>query len=202
MAEWSFSTAAKRYRDAGSGRFLSASASVDLRDHYLEMQRQAMASLAQRVSSGELTVGQWEAASRAAIKEAWTVQYAYGAGGRRAVTTEMRAELGDLITQQYGYLNGFARDLANGTMSEAQVLARAGLYGDAAVLGYESGVSAAWAGTESEWHNISNSADPCGECPALSALGWRPAGSFSLPGQRECKARCKCVLSRRLKAAA
>lgn len=198
--QWEWSTLVKRYREKSSGRFLSAQANIELRDHFLDMQKTAMASLAQRVVSGDMSVGDWERAMRGTIKTTFSAEYLYGAGGRRAVTAEMRVELANLITQQYSYLNGFARDLQTGLMSEAQVLARAGLYGDAAVLGFESGASAAWTGIESEWLNRSHSADPCGECPALSALGWQPAGSFSLPGLRACKARCKCVLSRRVKA--
>lgn len=198
---WQWSSEVKRYRDQASGRFLSASANVTLRDHYLEMQRQTMASLAQRVSAGELTIGQWETQMRAAVKASNVTAFSYGRGGRQAVTADDRTVLGQLIDKQNAYLSGFVRDLVAGEMSAAQIEARATLYASAAVHANAAGEDAAWVGSDYQELNVrGGSRFPCDECPALSAQGWVDGGILPRPGTRSCAANCRCSLARRLKA--
>lgn len=199
---WQWNAGAKRYQDAESKRFISASSAVDLRDHYLDMQRQAMADLAKRVSAGEISIGQWEREMRIASRETFTASFAYGRGGRQAMTSADRVQLGELITGQHTYLNGFARDLQVGAMSPAQVEARAQLYANAGVLAAESGQAAAWSGSDYEERNVLGASDSCSQCPDLTALGWVEGNTLPKPGLRSCKANCRCALSRRLKISA
>jgi hypothetical protein len=139
MTDWRWNPAAHRYQAIASGRFLSAAGSDQLRDHFLNLQRDRLAELADRVSTGDLTLGAWERQMRSSIKQLWTTEYAYGRGGRHAMTDANRAELGNLVTGQWTYLSGFARDLEAGVLTAEQVRARAQLYANAAVLAHAAG---------------------------------------------------------------
>lgn len=202
---WQWNEKVHRYQDVASKRFLAASSLVELRDHYLDMQRQIMADLTSRVVSGDITIAEWERGMRVASKAIFVTSYAYGRGGRNAMTAQDRVQLEELITRQWQYANGFARDLEAGMMTAAQIEARARLYANAGVLANEYGAAATYGGqaaAQTEEHNQLGSLDSCGECPALSALGWVPFGTLKLPGTRVCKANCRCSISRRSRGSA
>lgn len=132
---WAYETDTRRYRDLETGRFLSASAQVELRD-----------DLAQMVTAGDLTPGAWEIEMRARVKLVTTTQYAFGRGGVQALTHEDRVAIGALGWAQFGFLHVFAGDIADGGLSAAQTAARAQLYFGSATSAYEQGPAAAHGG--------------------------------------------------------
>lgn len=144
MANWEWNEASHRYRNLSTGRYLSAAASIELRDDMVTRLRSEADTLARRLATQELTVQQWETEMQRAVREIQTVQYAFGRGGRNAMTDVDRQILADLIRDQYTYLRGFAQDVAAGTLSEAQIVARAKLYHGSSVRAYEHGKAASW----------------------------------------------------------
>lgn len=202
MTDWRWNPAAHRYQAVDSGRFLSAAGSDQLRDHFLNLQRDRLAELADRLSAGDLSLGSWERQMRSSIKQLWTTEYAYGRGGRNAIIDANRAELGNLVTRQWEYLSGFARDLEAGLLTAEQVRARAQLYANAAVLAHAAGEAASFEDQDPstiEELNRLGSSDSCRQCPDLTALGWVAFGTLPLPGSRLCKSNCRCRISRRQK---
>ena len=60
-----------------------------------------------------------------------------GRGGRHAMTERDFGRVGRLLRDQYDYLRGFAREIAEGALTEAQIRARSALYVEAGTQSYE-----------------------------------------------------------------
>jgi hypothetical protein len=141
---WEFDQTARRFRDTMTGRFLSASDALKLRDGFPESQGAALRDLTRRLAAEDLTVQQWESQSRDLIRDTHAGQYVYGRGGLDAMTADDWAEVNRLADEQAQFLRSFAEDVAAGRLSEAQVEARADLYLAASRQAYERGRASAW----------------------------------------------------------
>lgn len=144
MAAWEWDAASRRYRNVDTGRYLSASASIELRDDLVSRLRSDTDALARRLAAEDLTVQQWEAAMQANVRTVNTVQMSLGRGGRNAMTDDDRTALAELIRGQHEYLRSFAEDIAAGRLSEAQISARSKLYYGSSTQAYERGRASAW----------------------------------------------------------
>jgi hypothetical protein len=141
---WVWSAALHNYRNTRTGRSMGVPEMLTLRDQYI-VAKQGMASqLAMRLAQGDMTVGQWQAAMRADIKSTIIDEYALGHGGRKTMTQAEWGRVSGLCREQYRYLDGFARAVADDTLSEAQIRARSIMYHDGAgVHAFEYGRSQA-----------------------------------------------------------
>ncbi len=140
---WSYDTAASRYRDASTGQFVSSQTVTNLRNDFLDTRAQTVADLASQVANGDITLAAWETAMRDEIKLTLGVEYVFGRGGLDQMTPEDFDTLGNFVAGQFGYLNDFAGDIEDGTLSEAEIADRAGMYLGAGVGAYERGAAAA-----------------------------------------------------------
>lgn len=114
---------------------------------------------------------------------------------------------GGIIADQYRYLGGFAREVAAGTLTEAQVAARSRMYINSGREAFER----AKGRTEEEADEAAwtlTPAEHCPDCLDLAALGWQPRepwpfavrGATAIPGSgaTQCKTNCKCVIDYRV----
>lgn len=159
MAEWEFDAPSRRYRNKTTGRYLSASSSVELRDDVVTRLRSEADTLARKLADQAIDVQTWEREMQRAIREVNAVQWAFGRGGRNAMTDDGRSALADLIRAQHEYLRAFAEDVAAGNLSEAQIAARAKLYHGSSVQAYEQGKASAWG--VSLPHHPGDGSTPC-----------------------------------------
>lgn len=144
MADWRYSRSARRFRDADTGRFLSATTAVDLRDGFQDRRRADVDELVRRLADEDISVQQWEAEMTQALRELFTAQMALGRGGLNAMTADDYAAADALVEAQRAYLRAFAEDVAAGKLSEAQIAARAKLYHGSSTQAYEHGRAAAF----------------------------------------------------------
>lgn len=167
MAEWTYDErpSVRRFRDKTSGRFVSATKVIDLRDGFQERRRSDVAALTRQLADQSISVQEWERRMTDAVRQLHTAEYALGRGGLNAMTAADWTAAADLVEQQRGYLRGFAEDVAAGRLSEAQITARAKLYYGAAVGAYERGRASAF--------GVSLPAYPC-------------------DGGTACKSACRC----------
>lgn len=165
---WTYDPIRKTYRDPVTGRFLSPSVRVDLRDDYIERRRSGVESLTTGLEHGAYTPDEWRQAMRTEVKKIYTVQYAFGRGGVKQMDRADRRAVGRLVRSQDTYLKRFAEAIEADTLSPAQIANRAQMYLESATQAHEAGLVAAYAGLE---------------------LSQKPGD-----GQTECKARCKCYL--------
>ena len=136
---WVWSQSAHRYRNTRTGQFIGQAQMVGLRDAFLDAQRDAAADLAGRLASGDIPVGEWQRLMRRDVKDSFIDQYVLAHGGRGTMTQSDWGRIGAMVKEQYSYLDGFAKAIENGELSEAQIRARASMYHDASVQAYEKG---------------------------------------------------------------
>lgn len=90
--------------------------------------------LAERMFSGEISLGQYEELMKKALRELHTAILAITRGGWDKVSFVDWGRIGTPLREQYKYLHGFVTDISNNrdTISLAMIKARARLYGKAA----------------------------------------------------------------------
>lgn len=165
MAEWHYNPDARRFRDPTTGRFISQARLVELHDKYAATRAAAMADLADELAAGSLDVPTWETLMRDEVKLAHGAQYLLGRGGRQAMAPVDWRHLETLVRTQMQYLTNYARAVADGKLSAAQVRWRSQLYAHAARQTFERALATSW--------NL--------DLPAYPADGGTP-----------CRARCHC----------
>lgn len=139
MPYWGFDPTSNRYRNRETGRYVSHNQVIDWAYAYADASGNAAAVLGSQVATGQLQVGDWQAAMRQTVKTQYINQYMAGRGGYAQMTQRDWGALGQMLRDQYGYLDGFAAEVAAGGLSEAQIQARARMYIDAAHEAFERG---------------------------------------------------------------
>lgn len=167
---WAYSQATHRYRGP-DGRWLGRATVLALRDGLVEAQLPVLDGLVARLAAGQLPVAGWVLAMRDLLRVLHVAQYTYGRGGKAAMTAADRGRLGALLRGQYGHLQAFAQEVADGRLSAAQAQARAHLYAGAARQSYERGQAASW-GVRLPAHP----ADGSTECRSNCKCSWRLVG--------------------------
>jgi hypothetical protein len=141
---WVYEKASNRYKSTDTGRYLSQEAAKGLRDRWAVAQREKATGLASRLASGDLTLKGWEQQARALTKETHLAQALLGRGGRNMMTAADWGRVGNTLRAQYGFLREFANEIAGGTLTEAQIAGRLGMYTDASRQSYEKARAASW----------------------------------------------------------
>jgi hypothetical protein len=195
-AEWSYDRRIGRYRD-DRGRFLSKESVDKLVDSRIDQLEANLRRYTRMLADGNLTLDQWQGSVREAIKNAHIQAALIGYGGKDEMGPAEYGRIGQRLRAEYTYLQGFARDLLDGRISNPMALARVGLYAQSVRGSY-------WQGTELRQQQqgfslmkrkLDGQAQHCQDCLDYSARGIVPIGTLPLPGQRcACRARCRCSI--------
>jgi hypothetical protein len=140
---WEFSTGAARYRDLNNGRFIAKRTVDKMQTDFLDARADAVDDLASGLVGGDLTVQRWLEGMRDEVKVAHIGQYMFGRGGRNAMTDSDWGRVGQVVRQQYAFLQNFAEQVADGVLSESQIRVRASMYVDAAHTAFGHGLAQA-----------------------------------------------------------
>lgn len=140
---WIWDARLGRYRNERTGRLLPAKRIQQMRDTLLDAAGAVVAGLADRLDSGDSIVGTWQQGMRDAIKAIFGAQYVFGRGGLKAMQPKDWAAVGELVSQQYDFLDGFVADVKSGKLSQPQIRVRVQLYVGSAVQAHEAGKAAA-----------------------------------------------------------
>lgn len=167
-----------------------------------------VAEWAAELADGSLTVAEWESRMRAEIKKEAIRQYIVGRGGLDKMTAKDWGSIGGVVGDQYKYLNRFAREIADGKLTEGQIRRRMEMYINSTREAYERAARRAAADAnydEVRWRL--GVAEHCEDCVAFASLGWRPVKPWPFKnGQREalpasgdtrCLTNCRCSLDYR-----
>lgn len=168
MAEWSYSEGAHRYRDSASGRFLAPTTVLTTRDDFLTRRAEAVQQITASMTDGSVTVQAWERSMQTEIQRLYGAQFAYGRGGRNAMTEADWQAAADMARGQFGYLRSFAEAAVSGDLSAARMQARAAMYASSAVQAFEAG--------------------------RVAAFGMPPLSRHPGDGSEACKSNCRCHL--------
>jgi hypothetical protein len=193
-AAWSYDRNSGRYRDE-KGRFLSQASVEKLVDARIDKLEASLKRFTRMLSNGNITLDQWEASVREAIKGAHIQAAIVGYGGKDQMGSGEYGRIGQRLRSEYAYLQGFALDLLEQRVSAPMAAARIGLYAQSVRGSY-------WQGTELRKQQqgyglmrriLDPQAQHCQDCVDHAARGIAPIGSLPMPGQRcACRARCKC----------
>ena len=163
-------------------------------------------SLQDAIHTGELA--KWRADSMDQLVGLYAASAAAGAGGFNNLN---EAQLQDVIGSTDQGLTGAATSLSDivsglssGDVTQPQAVSRAGMNAAVAHSIYQAVRRSSHRSARDNAGNLiflqernvlTQLAQHCGECPALSDLGNQPIGSLPLPGQRECGPMCRCHLA-------
>lgn len=186
--------ASGRYRDE-RGRFVASSTVRRELDRYLDNSDPAKA-LAEALRGRQVSVADWEVAMRRHVKNTHLNAIALERGGWANMTPADYGRAGQIIREQYGYLKGFANDIASGKQRlDGTLGVRAKLYTQAARTSLYKSKAANMSGKVTHQRSIRSARDSCWQCVELHGRVFRIDDlSFPLPGRRVCNHNCRCHL--------
>lgn len=179
---------ARRFRGP-DGRFIGAQKIRYLRDDVIRRRVAVTDALTKALYAGEISPVQFTYSMRTALKNTTMMEYMLGRGGRHVMTQSDYGRVGHMLKVQYGYLDGFTRDIIDGKLTLEQAQARAQLYVDSTRYAHERGKAASYGITVPEYPGLHpncqcyltiqeqrngdvhvywriGSANPCAECLA------------------------------------
>ena len=125
----------------------------------------------------------------------------YKHGGGDELSPEAEEYIATVQASEAEYMIGLAEEIANGTVSEAQALQRAGMYANRMNGTANEAFRQASEGTglTITWDLNGSVEDHCAECPQYASMSpWEPDEMFAVPrsGDTPCLSNCKCRLIR------
>jgi len=133
-----------RYRNAQTGRFVSPTVVRAELDAYLANVHEPVMALADALRNGQINLADWQIAMREQIKLTHINAVAEAVGGYQNMTLSDYGRAGQLIREQYGYLQKFAQDIESGKRRLDGSLGRwAKMYTDAGRKSYYKALEAA-----------------------------------------------------------
>ncbi len=174
MPEWRWSDAAHNYRDLETGRWVSG---VQVRSWSAAASKasgEAVTSMADMLADGRLNVRDWTLLMRDELKDVYIQQYVLARGGLEQMTQRDWGSIGAMLGRdQYAYLDKFAREIADGKVSPAQIKRRAAMYVRSSSEAFERASARAHEdATEIRWL-VSPEIENCQDCLEFQAMGWQ-----------------------------
>lgn len=118
MASWTWEENVGRYRNLTTGRFVSEKQVLSWVSESARSSSIVTDGLSRYLAADQLNVPGWETLMRQEIKDEYVRQYLLGRGGLSQMTQADWGSVGGMIADQYRYLDGFAREVAGGQLSE------------------------------------------------------------------------------------
>lgn len=176
--KWVWLPGAKRYYNNETHRFASFAQVDQWARETLRVSTAATDTLAQMVADQRLNVADWQRQMKQVIKSEHIVKYVSAHGGLETMTQSDWGRVGATIRKQYGFLRGFAQEIADGTLTEAQIRARAAMYVRSSRDAFERGMANAQGAPDLPAYPGDGSTEclciVSGESRVLTAGGWVP----------------------------
>ncbi len=125
---WVWEIVTKRYRSTVTGRFLSREEVVNLAMESTGHGAAAARTVSELAARGHLAPEAWYERMRDEIRREIIRQYELGRGGRGMMTNADWGRVGAMSKEQYKHLRDMLAEVEAGTLSEAQLAARAEMY--------------------------------------------------------------------------
>lgn len=185
------------------GRIVSRDSIVaDLRSIH-DASARRYGNLAADAVNGLISPDEFRRAMQAELKALYNSSSALARGGWSRMDAAAWGRNGQILRGEYGYLAGFAQDIADGKLTPAQAAARAQQYAGKAYSRYwaEDLLQRQAGGlyTEERWNDTGDSRE-CSRCEQLASMGWVPIGGHgTVPGAGDtpCGGACRCDMEYR-----
>lgn len=198
--EFSFDRKVLRYRRAG--KFVSERAVKLAVRRVIRASQAEMRALGESMARGEIDVAEFQSRLASELKNLHVSGAMAGQGGPANMTAADYLRVGRGLKVQYRHLNNFARQIAAGELTRAQIRARTDMYARSMNGAFEGGRrdSAVAAGYRYERNVLGKNENHCHDsafrvgCIELTAKGWQQIGTMPLPGSRTCLSNCLCSM--------
>lgn len=200
MPDWRWSAPTHNYRDLETGRFVSGAQVHSWSAAAGKASADAVGTMADMLAEGKLSVHDWTLLMRDEIKDAYIQQYVLAKGGLSQMTQRDWSSIGGMLGRdQYAYLDRFAREIADGKVSPAQIKRRAAMYVRSSREAFERGNARVHEdATEIRWA-VSPEIENCSDCLEFQAMGWQKREDDpyhgAIPGSgnfTQCGVNCGC----------
>ena len=197
----------QRYRDAGTGRFVSFQRIYRLVDLNENSQAATMQAVTAEFLAGNLDAPHWYLAMTNQQRVLTVQQAALGAGGFDNIRPADFRRIEDQLRDDFQRLLRFGRQIEVGSVSPGQAQVRVNMYvGRARTQFYLSQPPPLLrAGEMAIERRVLHPAEHCEWCVYLADLGWQPYGTLPAPCESsatwqgtQCLTNCKCGLERRI----
>lgn len=204
-ARYEYNPRTMRYRDTRSGRWVQRRVVKAAVTRVISAATLSMRTLARDMAAQRITLGQWQERMAAEIKSLHVATAMAGAGGMGQMKPRDYGRVGARLKFEYDRLERFAGQLADGQVTERQLLNRVEMYVasghttheaarfDQAVdagYSYESNVLG-----RREHHCKTTPEKPRPGCLDQTARGRVPLGTLVPVGERQCLSRCGCGIA-------
>lgn len=194
-----FSWNGRRFVD-GAGRVVDPEVVEGAVVRVMQRSSERVTALAERLRAGSVSLKEWQALMAAELKAAHLAAGAAARGGFQNMSPADYGRVGRRLRDEYGWLRGFAEQVASGKQRLDGTLAtRAQLYAEAVWTTYHKSrrALASEVGAVEERNVLDAGKQHCAGCLAAAAPGWVPVGTLTAVGTRECGPRCGCRLEYR-----
>jgi hypothetical protein len=194
MLEFIFDRTIQRYRYADSGKFVGQKAVENLTVKAIVQVEGDITTITNLLIEGKINVGTWEDTTKSALKNLHSWNYLLGVGGEKQMTQADYGALGQKLKQEYKYLRGLAKELIEGTVTEAQLRARMAQYTASGGTTHELGRAKSHQKAGYFWEKrIRTKMNSCESCYSYAEMLWQPIGTLPEAGQKcECRSNCGC----------
>ncbi|OJW05785.1 MAG: hypothetical protein BGO39_04995 [Chloroflexi bacterium 54-19] len=193
--QYRYNLASRRYVDAG-GRFVSGERVRQAVDQVVVRSNDQIQTTSRRLQSGEISLAQWQSQMMQQMKVLHVANGLAGLGGSKLASQADYGYIGQLVKQQYQYLNQFAKDIATGVqLLDKSFPSRVKLYAEAARGTYHSVQTRAerLAG-RTQAKRVLGPADHCPGCVEQAGKGWQPIEEVAPIGSQQCLTNCHCSI--------
>lgn len=193
--EYSYSPLTRRYRDISTGKFVKATEVRAAVDQVILGAKASIQDLALSLQAGKLTLAEWQVQTAQALKTLHVASAVAANGGFANMSQADYGFTGNLIKQQYQFLQQFANDIASGKQKlDGTLLNRVNLYVEAARGTFEDMARrVAKIGGLTEERRILGPADHCSDCTTDANKSWQPIGTLPRIGDSICLSNCHCT---------
>lgn len=162
----------------------------------VKQNEQKFEKLANRLISGNISFQQWQESMSNLIRRSHVNMARLGRGGKDNTFASHYLKTGnDLRTIHYPALRQFSEQIANGELSEKQIIARAKLYGSASKNSFEVARLSLYADSPNTVarRRLGACKDHCSDCLRYASQGWVSLSAIIPPGERcQCRMNCCC----------
>lgn len=168
---------------------------VDQEQQRLQVRLQAHTRL---MADQRITLAEWQLRMGESLRDSHLRVGTLGAGGRARTEAQHFGAIGYQLRRQYQYLDGFARALYEGKLTQEQALRRAASYADSINTTFHRAeqISRESEGFDEALRSLDPQAKHCPSCLGYSTYGeWKPVSQVVTPGTNcECGQHCHCQI--------
>ncbi len=194
--EFGYNARAGRYVYLNTGRFVAEEYVLGVMEARIAEAFTRLDAMLRGALASGASLDAWQEAFVVELRRAHTQLAALGRGGWEQMTFSDWGRVGQQLRFEYEHLREFARQIANGELSMAQIQMRMQMYADHVWTSYWAARTAAMeeAGATEEQRIVDAAAENCDDCIGYAAQGWQPIGTLPEPGQdSQCQANCRCM---------